>query len=336
MRRPATGGFLNSVPNKVETFEPAIHRSLIAYLMPDALLRIEPRLIRGQKLETKAGMGVYKEINLFPLMPSGPVYIEPDGKASQAATKMLQARKKSFPVSTRRSDHSPSAQKRSHPSKEIQPLAVLTGRRNPQPCSFLCPSYAQTRVQRKSRFVLKNDGFLRAQFPEFFLTPDETAWPLHSWPGDTYSLPASVDTLTGASRTEPDEPSGLSQTDASDGPRGWDHPIGPDGARMPREISPGPLPTAFAPLASSAAAAPAVSRVPGPLSLDRLPGASRDSSSDALSRARRLSIPDAGPPVPARVPRFLFPCELPGVAVPWPVNALGSLLDVLPLRLGFS
>jgi len=336
MRRPATGGFLNSVPNKVETFEPAIHRSLIAYLMPDALLRIEPRLIRGQKLETKAGMGVYKEINLFPLMPSGPVYIEPDGKASQAATKMLQARKKSFPVSTGRSDHSPSAQKRSHPSKEIQPLAVLTGRRNPQPCSFLCPSYAQTRVQRKSRFVLKDDRFLRAQSSEFFLRPDGSVWLLRSSPEDTYSLPASVDSLTGASRTGPDAPSGLSRTDASDAPRGWDRPIGHDGGQMLKGICPGPLPAASGPLASSVPGALAASPAPKPLSRDRLLGASRDSSSDALCPTRRRSIPDAGPPVPARAPRSLSPCGLPGFAVPWQVNALGSLLDVLPLRLGFS
>lgn len=327
---------MNSVPNKIETFEPAIRRSLIPHLMPDPLLGVEARLIRGQKSEMKAGMRSYKEINLFPLMPSCSVHIEPDRKASELATQMLQASKKPFSVSVGPSDHSPSAQQRSDPSKQIQPLAMLARRRNPQPSSPLCPSYPQTRVERKPRFVLKDDGFLRAQSSEFFLTSDESAWPLRSWPGDTYSLPASVDSLTGASRTEPDEPSGLSQTDASDGPRGWGRPIGPDGARMPREISPGPLPAAFAPLASGAADAPVASRAPGPLPPDCLPGASRDSSSDALSPTRRLSIPDAGPPVPARAPRSLFPCGLPGSAVPWPVNALGSLLDALPLRLDFS
>ena len=327
---------MNSVPNKIETFEPAIRRSFISYLMPDPLLGVKARLIRGQVLEAKARVCSYKAINLLPFMPSGSVHVEPDRKASQLATQMLQASKKPFSISVGPSDHSPSAQQRSDPSKQIQPFAMLARRRNPQPFSPLCPSYPQTRVEGKPRFVLKNDGFLRAQFPEFFLTPDESAWPLRSWPGDTYSLPASVDTLTGASRTEPDELSGLFQTDASDGPRGWDRPIGRAGVRMPQETSPGLLLTVFAPSASSAAAAPAVSRVPGPLPLDRLPGASRDSSSDALSPTRRLSIPDAGPPVPARAPRSLFPCGLPGFAVPWPVNALGSLLDVLPLRLDFS
>jgi len=330
------GGSLNGVPNKIETFEPTIRRSLVPHLMPDPLLRIESRLIRRQVPETKARMCSYKTINLFPLMPSGPIYIQPYREASQMATKMLQTGQESFSVSMRPSDHPPSAQQRSHPSKQIQTLAMLARRRNPQPASSLCPSYPQTRVQGKPRFVFKNDGFLRSQMSEFFLTPDESVWHLRSLPEDTYTLPASVDTLTGASRTEPDEPSGLSRTDASDGPRAWDRPIGRAGARMPQETSPGLLLTVFAPSASGAAGALVASRAPGPLPPDRLPGASRDSNSDALSPTRRLSIPDAGPPVPARAPRSLFPCGLPGFAVPWPVNALGSLLDALPLTLDFS
>lgn len=330
------GGSLNGVPNKVETFEPAIRRSFIPYLMPDPLLGIKARLIRGQVLEAKARVCSYKELNLLPLMPSGPIYIQPYREASQVATQMLQTRKESFSVSMGPSDYPPSAQQRSHPSKQIQTLAMLARRRNPQPASSLCPSYTQTRVQGKPRFVFKNDGFLRSQMSEFFLRPDESVWHLRSLPEDTYSLPASVDTLTGASRTEPDEPSGLSRTDASDGPREWDRPIGRAGARIPQETSPGRLPAAFAPSASNVEDALVASRVPALLPRDRLPDASRDLSSDALSPIRRRSIPDAGPPVPARAPQSLFPCGLPGFAVPWPVNALGSLLDVLPLRLDFS
>lgn len=327
---------MNGAPNKVETFEPAIRRSFIPYLMPDPLLGVKTRLIRGQVPEAKARVCLYKEVNLLPLMPSGPIYIQPYREASQVATKMLQARKESFSVSMGPSDHPPSAQQRSHPSKQIQTLAMLARRRNPQPASSLCPSYPQTRVQGKPRFVFKNDGFLRSQMSEFFLRPDESVWHLRSLPEDTYTLPASVDTLTGASRTEPDEPSRLSRTDASDGPRAWDRPIGRAGARMPQETSPGLLLTVFAPSASNVADALVASQVPALLPRDRLPGASRDSNSGALSPTRRLSIPDAGPPVPARAPRSLFPCVLPGFAVPWPVNALGSLLDALPLRLNFS
>jgi hypothetical protein len=327
---------LNGVPNKIETFEPTIRRSLIPHLTPDPFLGIEPGLVRRQVPEAKAPVCSYKEVNILPFMPSGPVYIQPDRIAAQRAAKMLQAGNKPFSVSVRPPDRSPSTRKRGNPSKQIQPLAMLARRRNTQPLPPLCPSYPQTGMQRKPRFVFKDDDLLGTQSPEFFLRPYESAWPLRSWPEDMYNLPASVYTLTGASRTEPDEPSRLSQTDASDGPRGWGHPIGPAVARMPKETSPGLLPAAFAPLASSVVDALVASRVPVLLPLDRSPGASRDSSSDALSPTRRRSIPDAGPRVPARAPRSLSPCGLPGFAVPWPVNALGSLPDVLPLRLDFS
>jgi hypothetical protein len=89
---------VDGVPHKIETFEPAIRRSFIPHLMPDPLLGVEARLIRGQESEMKAGMRLYEEINLFPFMPSGPVYVQPDRIASQCTTQMLQARKKSFPV----------------------------------------------------------------------------------------------------------------------------------------------------------------------------------------------------------------------------------------------
>ena len=59
------GGSLNGVPNKVETFEPAIRRSLVPHLMPDPLLGIEARLIRWQKSEMKAGMRLHEEVNFF-------------------------------------------------------------------------------------------------------------------------------------------------------------------------------------------------------------------------------------------------------------------------------
>ena len=173
---------MNGVPNMIETLKPTVRRGFIPHLTPDPLLGVEPGLIRRQEPETKAPMCSYKKINLLPLMPSGSVYIQPDRRAAQLATKMLQASNKSFSVSVRPSDHTPSARKRSNPSKQIQPLAMLARRRNTQPSSPSCPSYPQTRVQRKSRFVLKDDGFLRAQTSEFFLTPDESAWPLRSCP----------------------------------------------------------------------------------------------------------------------------------------------------------
>jgi hypothetical protein len=327
---------LNSIPNKIKTFEPAIRCGFIADLTPDPLLRIQPRLITRQVLQTKSHMSSYEQINFLSLMPSGSVHIKPNGIPSESAIKILQASNKSPSISSRPSDHPSPTQQRSDPSKHIQSLAMLARGRNAQPLPSPRPSHTQPRMKRKSRFVLKNDRFLRSQPPEFFLTPDETAWPLHSCLEDTYIPHASVDTPIDASKTELGEPSRLSQTDASDGPPRWDHPIELAVTQIQKEASPNLSPIAAELLGLSGPDAQAASRVPRPLALDRSLGASRDLSSDASTLARRRSTPDADPPVSAIEPKSLSPCGLPGLDVPWPVNALCLLLDALTLRLGFS
>jgi len=324
------------MPNEIETFEPAICGSFIPNLTPDPFLRIQPRLITRQILQTKSRMSSYKQINFLPFMPSGSVYIKPDGVASKSAIKILQAGNKSPSVPSRRSDHSSPTQQRSNPSKQIQSLAMLACGRNMQSFPSSRPPHSQPRMKRKSRLVLKDDGFLRSQPPEFFLRPDEIAWPLHSYLEDTYIPPASVDTPIGASKIEPGELSRLSQTDASDGPPTWDHPIERAVTRIRKEASLS-LPLIAAELSGLAAAdARVASRVPRPLTLDRSLGASRGLSSVASTLIRRRSTPDADPPVSAIEPRSLSPCGLPGLDVPWPVNALALLLDALTLGSGFS
>jgi hypothetical protein len=327
---------LNSIPNKIESFEPTIRRSFIPNLTPDPFLRIKPRLITRQILQTKSHMSSYKQINFIPLMPSGPVHIKPNGIASESAIKILQTGNKSLSISSMPSDHPSPTQQRSYPSKQIQSLAMLARGRNAQPLPSSRPPHSQPRMKRKSRFVLKDDCFLRSQSPEFFLRSDESAWPLHSCLEDTYIPPASVDTPIDASKTEPGELSRLSQTDASDGPLRWDHPIGLAVTRIPKETSLNPPLIGAELLGLIAADAQAASRVPRPLTLDRSLGASRGLSSVASTLTRRRSTPDADPPVSAIEPRSLSPCGLPGLAVPWPVNAPCLLLDALTLRLGFS
>jgi hypothetical protein len=327
---------LNSIPNKIETFEPTIRRGFIANLTPDPLLRIQPGLITRQVLQTKLHMSSYKQINFLSLMPSGSVHIKPDSIPSESAIKIPQTGNKSLSISSRPSNHPSPTQQRSHPSKQIRSLAMLTRGRNAQALSSPRPPHTQPRMKRKARLVLKDNRFLRSQPPEFFLRPDEIAWPLHSSLEDTYIPPASVDTPIGASKTELDEPSRLSQTDASDGPPTWDHPIELAVTQIPKEASPNLSPIAAELLGLSGPDAQAASRVPRPLALDRSLGASRDLSSDASTLARRRSTPDADPPVSAIEPKSLSPCGLPGLDVPWPVNALCLLLDALTLRLGFS
>jgi hypothetical protein len=336
IRCPSTGGLLNSIPNKIETFKPAIRRGFIPNLTPDPLLRIQPRLITRQVLQTKSHMGSYKQINFLPLMPSGTVHIKPDDVASESAIKIPQTGNKSPSISSRPSDHPSPTQQRSHPSKQIHPLPMLTRGRNPQALSSPRPPHTQPRMKRKSRLVLKDDRFLRSQPPEFFLRPDEIAWPLRSSLEDTYIPPASVGTPIGASKTELDAPSRLSQTDASDAPLRWDRPIELAATQIPKEASLNPPPIAAELFGLNAADAQAALPVPRPLTLDRSPGASRGLSSDASTLTRRRSTPDADPPVSAIELQSLSPCGLPGLAVPWPVNALCLLLDALTLMSDFS
>jgi hypothetical protein len=330
------GGSLNGIPNKIEIFKPTIRRGFIPNLTPDPFLGIQPRLITRQVPQTKSHMSSYKQINFLPLMPSGSIPIKPDGIPSKSAIKILQTDDKSFSISPRPPDHPSTTQQRGYPSKQIQSLTMLARGRNAQPPPSSRPPYAQPRMKRKSRFILKNDRFLRSQPPEFFLRPDEIAWPLHSSPEDTYIPPASVDTPIGASKTEPGELSRLFQTDASDGPPRWDHPIELAVTQIPKEASLN-LPLIAAELLGlTAVDTQAASRVPRPLTLDRSAGASRGLNSDASTLTRRRSSPDADSPVSAIEPRSLFPCGLPGLAVPWPVNALCLLPDALTLKSGFS
>jgi hypothetical protein len=326
---------LNSIPNKIESFEPAIHRSFIPNLTPDPLLWIQPRLITRQVLQTKSPMSSYKKINFIPLMPSGSVHIKPDGIASKSAIKILQTGDKFPSISSRPSDHPSPAQQRSYPSKQIQSLAMWARCRNAQPLPSSCPPHSQPRMKRKSRLVLKDNRFLWSQPPEFFLSPDEIAWPLHSCPEDTYIPPASVDTPIDASKTELGELSRLSQTDASDEPPGWDHSIELAVTQILKEASLN-LPLIAAELLGlTEPDAQAASRVPRPLTLDRSPGASRGLSSGASTLTRQRSTPDADPPVSAIEPQSLSLCGLPGLAVPWPV--IRSLLasGCVNIKVGF-
>jgi hypothetical protein len=327
---------LNGVPNKIESLEPTIRRGFIPNLTPDPFLGIQPRLITRQVPQAKSHMSSYKQINFLPLMPSGSVHIKPDGIPSESVIEIFQTGNKSPSISSRPSDHPSPTQQRSHPSKQIQSLAVLARGRNAQPPPSSRPPHTQPRMKSKPCLVLKDYRFLRSQPPEFFLRPDEIVWPLHSCLEDTYIPPASVDTLIGASKTELDELSRLSQTDASDGPPRWDHPIELAVSRIPKEASLNLPPIDAELFGLNAADAQAASWVPRPLTLDRSLGASRGLSSDASTPTRRRSTPDADPPVSAIEPQPLSPCGLPGLAVPWPANALCLLLDASTLTSDFS
>jgi hypothetical protein len=91
-------------------------------------------------------------------MPSGSVHVEMNRVALKASAKMLQALDESFPVALRRPDHPSSPQQGSHPSKQIEPLAVLTGGRDAHSLSDLCPAKPEAGMQSKPYGCIKKYG----------------------------------------------------------------------------------------------------------------------------------------------------------------------------------
>gem|GEM_PF-1009559 len=333
---PRTGGSLNPKPDIIQTLKPLVCRRLIANLTPDSLLNIQSWLITGQVLQVQPHVALDKELNFLSPMPSGSIHIEPNRITTKSLIEVLQTLKEPFPIALRPSYHSPSSEQWSHPAKQIQPLPMLTRRWNTQTPSHLRPPNPEPRMQRKTRFILKDARLPRSQGVQFFLRPGKIAWPLRCGLEGTNTQPVSVDTPAGASRTEPAEPSTLFQNDASGGPLMWGRPNELGSTQTPKGSGLSGLPIADAPWGLNEPDAPVALLVPAPSAPVRSPCASRDSSSDASSPEPRRSIPDADPLVSAVKPLSLFPQRLPGLAEPWTTDALGWPPDELTLTMGFS
>lgn len=327
---------MNPDPNVIQSLRPSIGCCLIPHLAPDTLLYIQARLIRGQILHMQPSMGANKQIDLLPLMPSGSVHVEIDRVTPKALVKMPQTFNESFPAALGAPDHPSPAQQRGHPSKQIKPLAMLTGGGNTQSLSDLCPTKPKAGMQSKASFVFKDYGLLRPKRSEFFLRLDETSLPLRPATEDTSIPLALTDTPTGASTIAPAGPSTLFQNTASYESPVWAHPISPDSTRTLKGVFPDDFPIPGVPLGSAeqdALAASCFLTLPNP---DRLPDESIDSNSAGLCPGHRQSIPDAAPPPVAAKPQSLCPLQLPGLPGPWTITALDSLRDALTSTMDFS
>jgi len=147
-------------------------------------------------------MGLKETIHRFSFMPAGSIQVKPDRIAPQMTIKMTQDFHEAFSISAVCPNNSITAQKRGHPTREIEALLMLAGRRDAIRMSSLRPSSPQSRMERKSRLILEDDGFPRPQILKFFLTPGEIA--AHRSPAleDTHSWPALNDIPVDASRSE--------------------------------------------------------------------------------------------------------------------------------------
>jgi hypothetical protein len=281
-------------------------------------------------------VGSNKQIDFLPLMPSGSVNVEINRVTPKPLVKMHQTFNESFSVALRTPDHPSSPQERSHPSKQIEPLAMLTGSWNTQALSDLRPTKPKAGMQGKAGFIFKYYSLPRLKRSEFFLGRAGISAPLRPATEDTNIPLALTDTPTGASTIAPAAPSTLFQNTASYESPAWAHPTWPDSIQTLKVPSPDDFPIPRAPLGSTEQDGLAASSFPGLPDPDHLPDESIDSNSVVLCPGHRQSIPDAAPPPAAAKPQSLFPSRLPGLHEFWTTTVLDPLRDALTSTMDFS
>ena len=327
---------MNSFPNQIQRFEPAIGCGFVAYLPPDPLLGVETWLVGREIDKTDALVGLQENLNLIAFMPPSAIDIEPDFISLKTTRELSETVKESIPIALRASQHSHPAQQGGDPPEDVQSFLVLTGCEHPQSAANLAPPSSKSRMKGKARFIFKNNSLFSGQQAEFFLEYDEISSHPHSAPADTCIRISSSGSPVGASRIGLDVPSGGSQIDfSSEQPRS-DHPSGIDSDQIPPATFPAVLPTLAELVQSTELVAQVSLRPSGIPDLSRLPCASTSSSFDASDRVLRQSIPDADPPTSAEEPQSLFQRRLPGFPEQLSTDCLGLLLDEPTLNWVFA
>lgn len=131
--------YLNRLPDRVKTLKPTIRRGFITNTTPYPFLEIQPRLITRQILHMKPLMSLKEKLNGLTTMPSGTIHIQPDRIPFEPPVQVSQTAHKPLSVPLRPPHKSIPAQKRRYPSKDVQPLTMLTCGRYLKPFSFSCP-----------------------------------------------------------------------------------------------------------------------------------------------------------------------------------------------------
>ena len=231
-------------------------------------------------------------------MPTCTINIKPNSVTAKATIKVLHYLEESLSVAAFGLNHSCTAQKRSNPSRNIQTLLMLAGRRDLQSLSDKRPTTAKPRMQSESAFILENNGFFRTQRFEFFLGSWQTSLRPRPLLGDMHGWLASNDTRADASNTELDGLSALPRTDALNGSPVWDRPIGHGSIQTSAVIPPDGVPTVRQSSVSRVLDGPTVFSESGHLPHPYLPLASSDLHSSGFGQEPLISNPAAAPPGP--------------------------------------
>ena len=123
----------------------------------------------------------HKLLHLYTFMPSRIVHPKIDGLSFKAIKNLPQDLDKPIGIATDPLCDSMRSLDEIHPSKDIQPLLMLTPSIDKRSAPPLCPYSPQFRMQRKPRFILKKNHSITFAFPsrpEFFLMSPEILPPL--------------------------------------------------------------------------------------------------------------------------------------------------------------
>src|SRR5271157_2749678 len=138
-----------------------------------------------------SGMALEEEPDCFAFVPLSPIHVDVDGIASERAEHMLKDLEESIVVALGRAYESFPTQHGCHPTRQIEPLAMLAGSGDFEALTPLGPASTEVRMEAKAGLILKDDGFIGFELGQFFLTPGGNPlrpWP---WPEDKHSQPVS-------------------------------------------------------------------------------------------------------------------------------------------------
>src|SRR5579863_2027767 len=221
---PSSGGIADGIPSLVPVSEPAIAGAFVAHLAPDALLGIQAWLIGRQVGQMQIGMRGQELIDERTSVPGGAVDIEVDGLAAQALTQAAQQSQKGMRVAFGQAHQAVPPEQRSHPTKNIEPLAVFAARGDVRPLPAASPESAEARMLGKSSFVFKHQNVAGTQTAQFFLTGGGIFRPLPPWPASRRSPRGSDDSRGDAANSELGEPAAILRNAGAGERPGWVHP----------------------------------------------------------------------------------------------------------------
>ena len=180
-----------------------------------------------------------KRLHSYASMPPGIVHPEVYGHSFEAINDLPQHLNKPISITADPLHDSMRSMDEINPSKDIQPLLMLTPGIDKGSTSPLRPYSPQFRMQRKPRFILKKNHSITLAFqgrPEFFLMSPEILPPLLLWPEQNGTSAVSVNIPISLSVSGHDEHESRHDMPSSDIPQKPHRPISPSEFRNPGGI----------------------------------------------------------------------------------------------------